>query len=290
MFDDLVQWLANYPYPAVALVFVLCGMGLPLPEELVLIAAGYICATYPDKAALHWMIAWCAGGILTGDLVPFVLGRTFGTRLLRLRWLRLLVTRRRLAKFDNWFRRRGDLVIFIARFIAGIRAVAFFTAGTMKMPIRRFLLLDGCGIVLIVPVLTWVGSHFADVIDSAILRVRAIERGLLWSTLAALVVAGGWLWLWRRRRSRALASPAPAETFVEPRLPVQNSQDETPAASVAPTAPAPIAAPAPPVPAAAPAPPADPAPPTFVDLPEMPELEALDPPDEAPSDPPPARG
>src|SRR5262249_13184533 len=161
---------------------------------------------------------------------------------------------------------------FAARLLAGLRVVAFFPAGTMKMPIRRFLLLDGLGIVLIVPLLTWVGSHFADVIDSAILRVRAIERGLLWSTLAALVVAGGWLWLWRRRRSRALAGPAPAETFVEPRLPVQQSQGEPP---VAPAAPEP--------PAEAPAPSA---PPTFVDLPEMPELEALDPPDEAASDPP----
>jgi LPXTG-motif cell wall-anchored protein len=158
----------------------------------------------------------------------------------------------------------------------------------MKMPIRRFLLLDGLGIVLIVPVLTWVGSHFADVIDSAILRVRAIERGLLWSTLAGLVVAGGWLWLWRRRRTRALAGPAPAETFVEPRLPVRVSGGEPPIGPVAPDAPT---APAPPAAAPAPpAPPAGPAPPTFVDLPEMPELEALDPPDEAASDPPPARG
>jgi LPXTG-motif cell wall-anchored protein len=278
MFDDLLRWLESYPYPAVAVFFLLCGAGLPLPEEIVLIAGGYVCAQLPDKAVLHWMMVWCGGAILAGDLLPFVLGHVFGTRLLRLRWLRLLVTKRRLAKFDNWFRRRGDHVIFIARFLAGIRMVAFFTAGTMKMKFRRFLLLDGAGIVLIVPLLTWVGYHFADVFDNVLLRVKAIERGLFWSTLAGLALAGTWLWLWRRRRARALAAPAPGETFVEPRLPVQTSQGEPP---VAPAAPAPPAdAPAPP------ARPADPAPPTLVDLPEMPELEALDPPDEAASDPP----
>jgi membrane protein DedA with SNARE-associated domain len=283
MFDDLLRWLESYPYPAVAVFFLLCGIGLPLPEEIVLIAGGWVCATFPDKAVLHWMMVWCGGGILAGDLLPFVLGHVFGTRLLRLRWLRLLVTKRRLAKFDNWFRRRGDLVIFIARFLAGIRMVAFFTAGSMKMPFRRFLMLDGAGIVLIVPVLTWVGYHFADVIDSLIARVKAIERGLLWSTLAGLVLAGCWLWLWRRRRTRALAGPAPAETFVEPRLPVQTEGEPPVGPPIGPVAP-PAAASAPP------APPAGPAPPTLVDLPEMPELEALDPPDEAASDPPPARG
>jgi len=220
MFEDLVQWIVSYPYPAVASVFLLCGMGLPIPEELVLIAAGYVCAKWPDKASLHWMMVWCGGAILAGDLLPFVLGRVFGTRLLRLRWLRLLVTKRRLAKFDNWFRRRGDLVIFIARFLAGIRVVAFFTAGTMKMAIGRFLLLDGLGIILIVPLLTWIGSNFAGVIDTAIERVQAVERGLLWSICAGVLIAGIWLWLWRRRRARAQQSPTPTESFVEPQLPV----------------------------------------------------------------------
>ena len=220
MFDNIVQAIADYPYFGVALAFVLCGLGLPLPEELVLIAGGYVCATFGDRAQLPTMMAWCGGAILAGDLLPFVLGRVFGTRLLRLRWLRILVNRRRLATFDRWFRRRGDLVIFIARFLAGIRMVAFFTAGTMKMPFRRFLLLDGLGIALIVPLLVWLGYHSAAVIDTAILRVRAVERGLVWAGLAALASLGIGLWLWRRRRQRARAMPPPAETFIEPQLPI----------------------------------------------------------------------
>jgi membrane protein DedA with SNARE-associated domain len=220
MFDSIVETIARYPHVGVAIVFVLCGIGLPLPEELVLIAAGYVCAKFPEQAALPGMMAWCAGAILAGDLLPYVLGRVFGTRMLRLRWLRLTITRRRLASFDRWFRRRGDLVIFIARFLAGIRMIAFFTAGTMKMPWRRFLLLDGLGIVLIVPLLSWLGYQGAGVIDDVIDRVQTIERGLLWSTIGVLLLAAGYYWLWRRRRRIATVRP-PAETYVEPRLPVQ---------------------------------------------------------------------
>ncbi|HEX5051110.1 MAG TPA: DedA family protein [Planctomycetota bacterium] len=220
MFDQIVAALIDYPYPGAALVFLLCGIGLPLPEEIVLLAAGYVCAKFPEHASLHWMMVWCGGAILAGDLVPFVLGRVFGVRLLRLRWLRYFVTKQRLASFDRWFRKRGDMVIFIARFLAGLRVVAFFTAGTMKMRWSRFLLLDGLGILVIVPLLTWLGFRSAAFIESMIATVQRVERGILWSAIGAGLAAGIWFWLWRRRR-RLQRQQRPTETYVQPQRPIQ---------------------------------------------------------------------
>ena len=220
MFDSLVETIAEYPYIGIAMVFAICAIGLPLPEELVLIAAGYVCAKFPEKASLHWMMIWCATSIVSFDLVPYLLGRVFGARLLRIRWLRVIVTRRRLADFDRWFRKRGDLVIFFARFLAGIRTIAFFTAGVMKMPAQRFLLLDGLGITIIVPLMIWIGHRGAGVIDVVIERVQAVERGWVWTILGAAVVLGVW-WLGRRRARRRASAEGPTETFVEPQLPVQ---------------------------------------------------------------------
>ncbi|HEX6810003.1 MAG TPA: DedA family protein [Planctomycetota bacterium] len=247
MFDEIVDAITKYPYLGVALVFLLCGMGLPLPEEIVLLAAGYVCAT-SENAKLLWMMLWCGGAILAGDLIPYVLGRVFGVRLLRLRWLRWLVTRKRLASFDRWFRKRGDLVIFIARFLAGIRVVAFFTAGTMKMPWPRFVLLDGLGIVLIVPLLTWLGYHSAGFIEIMIATVQKLERGILWLSVTGGVLFVASLWFWRRRR-QLRRKPQPAEAFVQPQRPVQGeaaaaSGDEgdlPPAAAEPPTAQPPTA-------------------------------------------------
>ena len=221
MFDSIVQAIADYPYLGVALFFLICGLGFPLPEELVLIAGGYICAKFPDKAQLGLMMLWCGGSILAFDLLPFVLGRIFGARIMRLRWLRITFTRKRLATFDRWFRRRGDLVIFLARFLAGIRVIAFFTAGTMKMRWRRFLLLDGLGILILVPLMVWLGYGGAGVIDDVIARVQAIEKGILWLMLAGLVLSGLWYGLWRRQQRRR-THRRPAETYIEPRLPVQD--------------------------------------------------------------------
>ena len=218
---DLIQMITDYPYIGVAAVFLLCGLGLPLPEEIVLLIAGYVCAQYPEHAQLLPMMGWCGGAILVGDMIPFLLGRIFGVRLLRLRWLRYFITKQRLATFDRWFRRRGDMVIVISRFLAGLRMVAFFTAGAMKMRWSRFLLLDGIGIVLMVPLLTWLGYSSAGIIEEVILKVEKVERGLLWGTIISAVFVGIILWWWRRRRQQQSRSEM-TETFIQPKKPVHD--------------------------------------------------------------------
>lgn len=217
MFEQIVNAMTEYPYLVVGVLLVVCGLGLPLPEEIVLLATGYFCAKFPDRAEPAWMMLCCGAAILVGDVIPFLAGRTFGTRLLRLRWLRYVVTRKRLMDFDRWFRRRGDLVIVIARFLAGIRVVAFFTAGTMKMPWRRFLLLDGMGIALLVPLLIWGGFRSAGVIDELIDTVQSVERGILWAVIGGGALVVLWYWLWRRRRH---GQQRPTEAFVQPQQPV----------------------------------------------------------------------
>ena len=214
--------IRDSPYIGVAVVFLLCGLGFPIPEEIVLLAAGFVCAKFPEKAQLLPMMGWCAGAIAVGDMIPFLLGRVFGVRLLRLRWLRYFINKRRLAMFDHWFRRRGDLVIVISRFMPGLRVVAFFTAGAMKMRWTRFLLLDGLGIVLIVPLMTWIGFSSAGFIEEAFATVQKVERGILWGGVGLALVLAVWVWLWRRRRARQ-REQALKEAFVQPQHPVGGS-------------------------------------------------------------------
>jgi membrane protein DedA with SNARE-associated domain len=214
MFDWLVATFTDYPHVGVAVVCLLCGLGLPLPEELVLISAGYVC--FKGLTGLPSMMGACAAAILIGDLMPFMLGRVFGTRLLRLRPMRLLVNKRRLSMFDRWFRRRGDLVIFFARFVTGLRIVAYFTAGTMKMSTVRFIMLDLIGIAIVVPLLVGLGYSSGQIIDEAIDKAHRAERWILLTALACGILFAAWYAMRRRRRQTA---PAPSDTYVGPSLP-----------------------------------------------------------------------
>ena len=41
---QVVEWVAAFSYPAVILLLVLCGLGVPLSEELIVITGGLVVA------------------------------------------------------------------------------------------------------------------------------------------------------------------------------------------------------------------------------------------------------
>lgn len=217
--DWLFEFFETYPYWGVGIVFVLLGIGLPIPEEVVLVIAGFIChkLAADPSVTIGVMIIVCIGSILAGDVIPFTMGRMFGPRLLRLRTLRFVVSRQRLATFDRWFRRRGDLVIFFARFVPGLRTVAYFTAGTMRMRWLRFLTLDVAGILLVAPLFALIGYWSGEVIDEAITKIKTWERGILITVLTVGAIAASWYW-YRRRSARRLMVEGRREAYVEPRV------------------------------------------------------------------------
>lgn len=195
----------------------LCGIGLPLPEELILVAAGYVAyrgelagdGHHPAGLALTASVA-----ILVGDSIPYVLGRKFGPKLLRLRLVRTWITQEGLARFDRWFQRHGRLTIFVARFLPGIRVPAFFTAGSMNTSVARFLMMDGLGVLISAPLFVWLGYYFGEDITTLVEWVRRAEHTVLWAIGIGVVLAVAIYFFWyrRRRTQRLLGAPVTEAT------------------------------------------------------------------------------
>ena len=84
-FHILTDLLVNGPwsYILVMVILILCGIGLPIPEEATFIVAGY--AVSKISCNLWLMIGISLAGILMGDSLTFFLGRRFGNTLLA-RW------------------------------------------------------------------------------------------------------------------------------------------------------------------------------------------------------------
>jgi len=221
MLQRLVDMLSGHGlhvgYAAVFGVLVLCGFGLPLPEDVVLVTGGVLAWMGSDlevvtfssmfhHPGLHVMVLFGLGGIVVGDSIIFWAGRKLGVRVAEIPPLRRFLTPARLAEAEKLIRRRGNVVVIIARFLPGLRAPTYFTVGHSKLPYWEFLLFDGAAAAVSAPLWVCLGFYFGSDIGEAARHAASFGNYILAAVLA--VVAGLGIRWWLRRRGEVPPPPA----------------------------------------------------------------------------------
>jgi membrane protein DedA with SNARE-associated domain len=131
-------------------ILVVCGMGVPFPEEATFLVAGYAAAKIP--ATNLWILCVMGIlGILAGDSIPFLVGRRYGLSLLSRPFIAKILTPDRIERTREYFRKHGAKTVFAGRFVAGLRMPTFFMAASMGVKYRVFLFWDGMGALISCP-------------------------------------------------------------------------------------------------------------------------------------------
>jgi membrane protein DedA with SNARE-associated domain len=175
---SVADFIGNWGYLALLLALLATGVLSPVPEDVLLIAAGYLISAGVFR--WHLSVPICVAGVVGSDVVLYWWG-TWIRRGVGGRWSRQVVRPDRLARVGRRFERFGDAAVFLARLLPGTRAVAFVGAGLRGMSVRRFLLYDTFGALIWVPLLTWLGTQLGE-------EVGGLER-----VLAQLTRVGGWI-------------------------------------------------------------------------------------------------
>lgn len=203
LLNHLITLFAENGYVAVFIALMICGTGLPLPEDVVLVAGGVIAGL--GYANVHWMFALAMAGVLIGDMGMFFMGRFFGARILRFRVVSWLLTPARYATVQRKFEQYGNRLLFTARFFPGMRTAVFVSAGmTHRVSIWRFLALDGSAALISVPIWVYLGFFGADNHKWLLKWMHRGQTGL-WIAFGVLVAAV-LIYLWRRHRKRAASA------------------------------------------------------------------------------------
>jgi membrane protein DedA with SNARE-associated domain len=190
MFETLLKYFQDSPLSLWGPFFMLllCGLGLPVPEDIVLVAAGALGEV--DGRSWIEVSALMYAGVMTGDSTIFLAGRFFGGKLRAARWFQRYFSEKKQAKVENLFDRYHSWVLFIGRFLPGLRAPIFFTAGSTRVKFLKFFLFDGLAALVSVPFFVWLGhwlwAKFSD--DIAALD-RALSRTHNYSMMVAAVIA-----------------------------------------------------------------------------------------------------
>ncbi len=154
-----------------------CGLGIPVPEDVTIVTAGYL--AYLENIDLLWGIVVCFLGVLSGDFILFSLGRLYGKHFLDLPGVRFIVTPERIALAQAKLRKNEKKVCFLARFLAGLRAPIYLSAGMLGVRPITFVSLDALAAAISVPLLTYLGYYFGDEIEIGLHYIRRAERYIM---------------------------------------------------------------------------------------------------------------
>lgn len=209
MDTQVAALIAGFSYPAVFLFLVLCGVGAPMSEELVVITGGLVVAR--SGASFPIMVLAAYLGILAGDSALYRIGYALGPRVFSHPRLSKMLPPARVELLQQLFARRGPMTVFAARFLPGLRAPAYLLAGATRLPYRRFLLADASAAWMPALGMTWLGFRFGPTV------LADVQGGLRWVLLAAVGVGVGVLCVrWVRRRALLRGPDALGVTKSEP--------------------------------------------------------------------------
>jgi membrane protein DedA with SNARE-associated domain len=140
---------SHYGYLGITVFLILTGCGLPLPEEVAIIAAGVAAG----RGALDpWgALAACLVGAIVGDSAMYFIGRRFGKGILERHpiWAKLINPKRE-KEIEGHLKKHGAKMILLARFLIGLRSPFYFAAGVLKANYLRFLITDTICALLVV--------------------------------------------------------------------------------------------------------------------------------------------
>jgi len=198
---ELSDLLAAWGYLGIFILVFVGNLGVPVPEESVLLTAGFLASH--GLLDLEWIYLVAVASAVTGDCCGFLIGRTGGQHLLERLSARFAFVRRRIYQLRLFFDQHGSKAVFMARFITGARFLAGPMAGAAGMPFLRFLGWNVMGAITWCSLMVTIGYLVGDEVWRA---AQLIHWSARWIALGVVLIAlAAYLIYWWTRQ----AAPGP---------------------------------------------------------------------------------
>jgi len=173
----------------IALTLFLGGLGLPVPENPVLLGGGYAIfkeVVQPGTSLCLWYLA-----ILLGDVLLFAAAYWFFSRPGIGGLMRRYVGSERISRYEAAFSCWGGWMLFLSRFTFGIRAIAYIAAGAARYSWLRFLAVDGLSVAIQVVLFVGIGYYAGEQVEWA--RASGEKIAFVLGVLALISILVTWL-------------------------------------------------------------------------------------------------
>ena len=194
--------ISSYGYWAIFGFIGAESLGIPIPGETALIAAGaYAGHTHHLNPWAIFVVA--AASAVAGNIAGYLIGTKGGFALARRYGGKVHLDERKLKVGRYVLDRQGGKVVFFGRFISVLRTYISFLAGTVHMEWKRFVLASTAGAVVWAGVYTALSYNAAKTLQKLSGTIDIVIAAVAIVVVVALVVLV-------RKQINALAGKAEA--------------------------------------------------------------------------------
>lgn len=203
MLESFAHWIQDIVrtvgYPGVFVLITLESTLVPIPSEIVMPFAGYLCSQ--GEFSLPVILIINSVAALIGSGLCYWIGVVGGRAFLERYGKYFLVRQHDIEKTEAFFAKHGKKTILIARFVPVIRHVISVPAGIARMPLRGFFLQTFLGSTIwggaLILLGYYVGANW-ETFAKNLKRVDLLIGGILVLALVAFAVR----FVVRRRREQ----------------------------------------------------------------------------------------
>jgi membrane protein DedA with SNARE-associated domain len=166
--SGITAWIANTAthfidttgYLGIMILMTLESMVAPVPSEAVMPFAGFAIS----NGTLSWegVIFFSTLGSIIGSLISYWIGARGGRPLVEKWGKYLLLDKHDLDVTEKWFTKRGDITVFVCRFIPVVRHLISIPAGMGRMNLWKFSIYTIIGAALWNTILTIAGYYLQE--------------------------------------------------------------------------------------------------------------------------------
>lgn len=178
--DFLILKMYHLSYLAIFLIILASGVGIPFPEDIILLISGYLASI--DVLDLKWAIIVCIIGLICSDNLGFYIGRRGG------KIVEKVLSSDVVKHYGKFLCRRRT--IFLTRFLSGIRVFFPIAAGAANMDWKKFFVADTSAIFVLGIGLNLVGYYFGWAITPVIKQILKLDKivGIIFAVVLVSVL------------------------------------------------------------------------------------------------------
>jgi membrane protein DedA with SNARE-associated domain len=132
----VVQWITDYGYFGIFFLLILGILGLPVPDEWLLVISGYL--AFKNVLGFLPTVIVAVLGSAFGLTMSYVLGRTSGGFLIRRYGHWLSIDDEKIQRTQHWFHDLGRWILVLGPFVPGVRNLMGYVAGAAKLRLHVF--------------------------------------------------------------------------------------------------------------------------------------------------------